>query len=706
MTSDGRFDHSTSTTCGYCGVGCRLEAHARGGRIVSISPAEDGPANRGHTCVKGRFAHQFTRSRDRLTSPMVREGGGFRLASWEEAIDRVAEAFGSIKAEHGADAIAGLASSRGTNEDCYAMQRVVRAAIGTHNIDNCSRVCHSPTSFALRRALGLSGCTGSFADFEQAEVLLLIGSNPSAAHPVAAARIKQAALNGLRIITADPREIELSEYAAMHCPVHPGTNAAFLHGLAHVVIRDGLVDREFVAERTTGFEAVEDLVADYTPEEVERISGVPAGDVERAAHLYGGAERASIAWGLGVTEQRYGSEVVQLICNLALLTGNFAKPGSAMLPMRGQNNVQGSSDVGALPDTFSQYRPVSDEETASMYEQLWGVEMKREPGLKLPKMLEAAAEGSLKAMWIVGYDIAQSDPNAAFVDRALGNLEFLVVQEIFENETSKYADVILPAASFLEKEGTFTNAERRIQLVQRAAEPPGGAKTDLEIFSLVSSALGHELPYDGPADVMAEIAATTPHFAGVTYERLGRSGLQWPVAADGTDSPRLFVDRFEKPDGLARMAALPYKAPGDEASDEFPLILVTGRRLEHYNVGTMTRRTGNLELLDHEWLEMHPDDAAVAEVADGERVRVRSRNGEIELVVQLTDRIDPGHVFTAFHFPEVRTNLLVGPSSDINTSCPEYKVIAVSVAAVGAQAAPAGPAKLAPDAVPAGPSEV
>ena len=477
MTSDGRFDRTTTTTCGYCGVGCRLEAHARDGRIVSISPAEDGPANHGHTCVKGRFAHQFTRARDRLTAPLVRESGSFRLASWEEAIGRIANAFGEIKAEHGADAIAGLASSRGTNEDCYAMQRVVRAAIGTHNIDNCSRVCHSPTSFALRKSLGLSGCTGSFADFEAAEVLLLIGSNPSAGHPVAAARIKQAALNGLRIITADPREIELSDYGVLHCPIHPGSNAAFMNGLAHVVIRDGLVDEAFIAERTTGYEAVADLVADYTPAEVERISGVPAADIERAAHLYAEAESASIAWGLGVTEQRYGSEVVQLICNLALLTGNFAKPGSALLPMRGQNNVQGSSDVGALPDTFSQYRPVSDEQTARMYEQRWGVEMKREPGLKLPKMLDAAAVGSLKAMWIVGYDIAQSDPDTARVNEALSNLDFLVVQEIFENETSKFADVILPAASFLEKTGTFTNAERRIQLVSKAAEPPGGAKT-------------------------------------------------------------------------------------------------------------------------------------------------------------------------------------------------------------------------------------
>ena len=373
MSADRRFDSTTTTTCGYCGVGCRLEAHARGGRIVSISPAEDGPANRGHTCLKGRFAHQYTRARDRLTAPLIRESGAFRIGSWDEALDRVAGEFLRIKAEHGADAIAGLASSRATNEDCYAMQRVFRAAIGTHNIDNCSRVCHSPTSYALRKSLGLSGCTGSFDDIEAAQVLLIVGANPTAGHPVVGARMKQAALNGTKIVTADPRRIELADYGVLHCGMRPGTNAAFLNGLAHVLIRDGLVDQEFIAARTDGFEAVVDLVADYTPEEVERITTIPADDLVEAAHLYGEAERASISWGLGVTEQRYGSECVQMICNLALMTGKIGKPGCALMPLRGQNNVQGSSDMGALPDTFTAYRSVGDEETARLFEERWGV---------------------------------------------------------------------------------------------------------------------------------------------------------------------------------------------------------------------------------------------------------------------------------------------------------------------------------------------
>ena len=684
---DTRFEQTTSTTCGYCGVGCRLDAHRADGRVVSISPTMDGPANTGHTCLKGRFAHQFARSRDRLTAPMVRESGGFRLASWEEAIARITDAFGKIKSEHGPDAIAGLASSRATNEDCYVMQRLMRAAVGTHNIDNCSRVCHSPTSFALRKSFGLSGATGSFDDIEQAEVALLIGVNPTQGHPVVGARIKQAALDGLKLITADPRRIELADYGEIHLGNRPGTNAALMNGLAHVVVRDKLIDEEFIAARTDGYDAVEEMLTAYTPDAVEEITGVPAAETERAAHLYAGAERACILWGLGVTEHLYGSEVVQLICNLALMTGNVGRPGSALLPLRGQNNVQGSSDHGALPDTFTDYRPVTDDEVTSSFERRWGVEMKRERGMKIPEMFDAAVDGSLKAMYIFGEDVAQTDPNTEHVVEALESLDFLVCQDIFETETTKHADVILPASSFLEKTGTFTNAERRLQMVEAANEPPGSAKTDFEILTTVSRALGHEMGYETPSDVMDEIAEMTPRYAGISHERIGRGGLQWPVAPDGTDTPILYTEKFELPGGRAHFAALPYKEPGDAADEEFPLILVTGRRLEHYNAGTMTRRTGNLDLFPADSLEIHPDDAASRGLANGDLVKVRSRRGEIELPADITTRIEPGHVFTAFHFPEVRTNLLVGDSADVNTSCPEYKVIAVAVDSAAASTA-------------------
>jgi formate dehydrogenase major subunit len=677
--TDPRFDHDVTTTCGYCGVGCRLEAHARDGRVVSIAPALDGPANEGHTCLKGRFAHQFSRNRERLTTPLIREGEGFRRATWEEAIGRIASELGRIRADHGADAIAGLASSRATNEDCYVMQRFMRAAIGTHNIDNCSRVCHSPTSFALRKSFGLSGATGSFTDIDEADAAIIIGANPTEGHPVVGARIKQATLRGLKLVTIDPRRIELADYGVLHLSPRPGTNAAVMLGLAHVVERDGLMDHDFMAHRTEGFEAVSDLIADYTPDEVQRITGIPAADLEAAAHIYAEAGEACLLWGLGVTEHKYGSEVVRLICNLSLMCGKVGRPGSALLPLRGQNNVQGSSDMGALPDTFTGYRSVADEAVASSFEARWGVSMKREKGLTIPQMFDAAVAGDLKAMYIFGEDVAQTDPNTTHVIKALESLEFLVCQDIFETETTKYADVILPASAFLEKSGTFTNAERRLQLVAPAIEPPGDAKTDFEILTTVSAAMGYDMGYETPEDVMAEIAAMTPDFAGVTYERLGRRGLQWPVAADGTDAPILYGERFEQHDGLGQFAALPYKPPGSQADEEFPIILVTGRRLEHYNAGTMTRRTANLDLFSKDFLEIHPEDAERLWISEGDVVSVRSPTGRIELEAHVTAKIEPGHVFTAFHFPEVRTNLLIGSSADVNTSCPEYKVMAVDV---------------------------
>ncbi len=486
-----RFDRTVTTTCGYCGVGCRLEANVKAGRIASIAPAMDGPANEGHTCLKGRFAHQFTRSRDRLTTPLIREGGGFRVASWEEALARIVSELTRIKGEYGADAIAGLASSRATNEDCYAMQRLMRAAIGTNNIDNCSRVCHSPTSFALRRSFGLSGATGSFTDIDHAEAAILIGVNPTQGHPVVGARIKQAALRGCKLITIDPRRIELADYGVLHLANRPGTNAAVALGLAHVVRRDGLTDEAFITERTEGYAAVEELLEQYDPTAVEEITGVPAPDLERAAHIYGEAGSASILWGLGVTEHKYGSEVVQLLCNLALMTGKVGKRGSALLPLRGQNNVQGSSDMGALPDTYTAYRPVGDEDVARSFEAAWVVPLSREKGFTIPQMFDAAVEGRLKAMYIFGEDVAQTDPDTAHVTHALESLEFLVCQEIFENETTKYADVVLPASAFLEKSGTFVNAERRFQAVEAAIDPPGGARTDFDIITAVSRMLGH-----------------------------------------------------------------------------------------------------------------------------------------------------------------------------------------------------------------------
>ena len=438
------------------------------------------------------------------------------------------------------------------------MQRLMRAAVGTNNIDNCSRVCHSPTSWALRQSFGLSGATGAFDDIDFADAAILIGVNPTAGHPVVGARLKQAAMRGCRLVTIDPRRIELADYGALHLSPRPGTNAAVMLGLAHVAARDGLLDEGFIGARTDGYDAVAELLELYSPAAVEEITGIPAADLEQAAHIYAEAGEACILWGLGVTEHKYGSEVVRLICNLAMMTGKVGRPGSALLPLRGQNNVQGSSDMGALPDTYTAYRPVGDEEVARSFEEAWGVPLSREKGFTIPQMFDAAVDGRLKAMYIFGEDVAQTDPNTAHVVAALESLEFLVCQDIFETETSKYADVILPASSFLEKDGTFTNAERRIQLVRPALDPPGEARTDFEIITEVSRALGHEMGYADPAAVMDEIAALTPHFAGVSFERLEGRGLQWPVAPDGTDAPILYAERFDKPE---RPGALRARSP-------------------------------------------------------------------------------------------------------------------------------------------------
>ena len=458
-------------------------------------------------------------------------------------------------------------------------------------------------------------------------------------------------------------------------------------GLSHVIRRDGLIDATFIAERTEGYAALEELLDVYTPQAVQEISGVPAAQLEQAAHLYGEAGTGCLLWGLGVTEHKYGSEVVQLLCNLAMMTGKVGKRGSALLPLRGQNNVQGSSDMGALPDTYTAYRRVDDEETAQLFEQAWGVSLSRRVGYKIPEMFDAAVAGDLKAMYVFGEDIAQTDPDTAHVQHALESLEFMVCQEIFENETTQYADVVLPASAFLEKCGTFVNAERRFQLVEASIDPPGGARTDFEIITTVSRMLGHEMGWTTPWDALDEVARLTPHYAGVSYERLGRTGLQWPVRADGSDSPTLYDQYFDRAGGKGAFAALPYKAPGDAPDREFPLVLVTGRVLQHYNSGTMTRRTGNADLVDRDWLEIHPDDADRLWICEGDTVSIRSRVGATELDARITDRIERGHVFTTFHFPETRTNLLIGQSADVNTSCPEYKVVAVDVRPIAEQPA-------------------
>jgi formate dehydrogenase alpha subunit len=684
-------DSTVTTTCAYCGVGCSLDVHVRNDEVVAIDPTLDGPANLGHTCIKGRFAHQYARASDRLTSPLLRRpDGSFREASWDEAMSFVAERLGAIREAHGPNAIAFVSSSRCTNEENYILQKLARAAVGTNNIDNCSRVCHSPTSLGLIRSLGESGGTNSFADIDVTACLFLTGANPTEGHPVVGARMKEARLRGAKLIVADPRRIELAAMADVFLQLRPGTNVALYNGLAHVIVREGLYDKAFVDTRAEGFEAYAAHIATYDPARVESITGVPAALVEKAARLYASTPPASIFYGLGVTEQAQGVPGVRCLANLAILTGNLGRAGAGSNPLRGQNNVQGSSDVGALPNYLTMYRKTDDESVRKDFEAKWGGRrIQHDRGLMIPEMFNRAIERSLKALYVFGEDIAQTDPNVHHVEEALRALDLVVVHDIFMNVTAKFAHVILPGSSFLEKTGTFTNAERRVQMVREAVPPPGNARRDLDILFDLSKRLGYEMPHADSADVMDEIAELTPQWRGVSHERLGKQGLQWPVPSkDHPGTPVLYETEFATKTKKAALYPVDWAPPGESASERFPFILITGRQLAHYNSGTQTRRTGNVDLQPADLVEIHPGDAERLGVVDGSFVEVESARGKVQTWARVTTRVAPGNVFLSFHFPEVKTNILTSAHADPTVSCPEYKVTAVDVRKVPGEHAP------------------
>ena len=687
-------DRTVTTTCAYCGVGCSLEVHVRDDQVVAIDPASDGPANLGHTCVKGRFAHQYARAPDRVTTPLLRSGdGSWREASWDEAMGVVATRLAHIRDTHGPDAIAAISSSRCTNEENYVLQKLFRAAIGTNNIDNCSRVCHSPTSYGLIKSLGESGGTNSFADIDATRCLLVSGANPTEGHPVVGARMKEAVLRGARLIVIDPRRIELAAMADVFLQLRPGTNVAVYNGLAHVILRDGLANEAFLASRVDRADEYRAFIQGYDPKRVQELSGVPARELERAAHLYAESAPAAIFYGLGVTEQAQGVSGVRTLTNLAIMTGNLGIRGAGSNPLRGQNNVQGSSDVGALPAYLTMYRSTEDDVARTLFEKKWGGRPIQKPrGLMIPEMFSQAVAKELKAMYVFGEDIAQTDPNVHHVETALRSLELLVVHDLFENVTSRFAHVLLPGSSFLEKTGTFTNAERRVQMVRQAVPTPGGARRDLDILFDLSARLGYVMPHKDAAEVMDEIAELTPDWAGISHERLGRQGLQWPVPdKQHPGTPILYEKEFATKSKRAALFAVDWEPPGESASERFPFILMTGRQLAHYNSGTQTRRTGNLELHGEDWVELNPDDAARLGVHMGDEVEIESLRGAVRTHACVTTRVAPGNVFLSFHFPEVKTNLLTSASADPVTMCPEYKVSAVAVHRTAAARAEAPP---------------
>ncbi|MGD9991094.1 formate dehydrogenase subunit alpha [Pseudonocardia sp.] len=689
---------SVITTCAYCGVGCSFKAELRGDELVRMVPHKDGGANEGHSCVKGRFAFGYASHPDRVMRPRVRDtiADEWREVSWEEAITHTAARLRAIQAEHGVGSIGAITSSRCTNEEVYVVQKMVRAAFGNNNVDTCARVCHSPTGYGLNQTFGTSAGTQDFASVDDADVIMVIGANPTDAHPVFGSRMKKRLRRGARLIVADPRSIDLVRSphieAEHHLALNPGTNVAIVNAMAHVVVTEGLVDREFVDARCENIAEWEQFIADpaHSPEAVEEVTGVPAEQVRAAARLYATGGNAAIYYGLGVTEHSQGSTMVMGMANLAMATGNIGRSGVGVNPLRGQNNVQGSCDMGSFPHELPGYRHVSDGSVREVYNDLWGVDLLDEPGLRIPNMFDSALDGSFRALFVQGEDIAQSDPNTGHVHAALAALDLVVVQDLFENETAKFAHVLLPGTSFLEKDGTFTNAERRINRV-RPVMPARTGKQEWQIVCEIAAAMGYPMHYDDAAQIMDEIALTTPTFSGVSFAHLDAVGsVQWPCTAERPEgTPIMHVDGFVR--GKGRFVVTPYVPTRERSNRRFPLILTTGRILSQYNVGAQTRRTANVTWHPEDVLELHPHDAEVRGVADGDRVELASRVGATSLRARISDRMPVGVCYTTFHHPVSGANVVTTDNSDWATNCPEYKVTAVQVtpSTAAAGAAPA-----------------
>jgi formate dehydrogenase alpha subunit len=672
-----------TTICPYCGCGCLLQLRIVEGEIVEVRGRPGEEATRGLLCVKGRFGFDFVGHEDRLKQPLIRRDGKLVPASWEEALDTIATRLAEIKATHGADAIGGLASAKCTNEENYLFQKVVRAVIGTNNVDHCARLCHASTVAGLARAFGSGAMTNSVADLPEADVIFVIGSNTTECHPVIGAVIKRAVKEGRsRLIVADPRAIELTEYAVLHLQQKPGTDVALINALAHVILRDRLEDADFIARRTEGFEEFRAAVQPYTPELAERITGVPADDIVRAARLFGSAEAASIIYSMGITQHTTGTDNVLAVANLAMLTGNIGRPGTGVNPLRGQNNVQGACDMGALPDVYPGYQRVADEAMRAKFEQAWGVSLPTNPGLTVVEMMNAAAEGELKALYIMGENPMLSDPDVNHVEEGLKKLEFLAVQDIFLTETAQLADVVLPAAAFAEKDGTFTNTERRAQQLCKALDPPGEARADWEIICDLATRMGYPMSYRDTAAIEEEIASVTPIYGGITHDRLAQQSLQWPCPdRQHPGTPILHREKFTR--GLGKFHAVEFVPARELPDEDYPLLLSTGRILQHYHTGTMTRHSEVLDkLVSVGAIEINPSDAARLGIGEGDPVEVTSRRGNIEIAARISQRVAPGTLFLAFHYREAPANRLTIAALDPVAKIPEFKVCAVKVAPV------------------------
>ena len=678
---------TTRTTCPFCGCGCQLDLHVTEGKVVRITAPPSEAPNQGNLCVKGRYGFQFIGHPERLTEPLVRKRGKLVPASWDEALTLVVGKLRDTRDKHGADALAGFSSARCSNEENYLFQKLFRGVLGTNNVDHCARLCHASTVTGLIQSLGSGAMTNPFADLAIADAILVIGSNTTEAHPIGALYIKRAVRDGAKLIVADPREIDLVRFADLHLQLKSGTNAALVNGIAHVIVEEGLVDEAFVAERTEGFAAVKKVLRKYTPRKVEKITGVPAEKIVAAARIYGTAAAAAIVYSMGITQHSHGTEHVLTLSNLALMTGNLGRPGTGVNPLRGQNNVQGACDMGALPNTLPGYLSVTDEAVRARFAAAWGVEtLPAKVGLTVTEAMDEMLAGTLKALYIMGENPMLSDPDIGHVEKALKKLDFLVVQDIFLTETARLADVVLPAASFAEKEGTFVNTERLVQRVRKAVESPGEARADWKIIVDIAGRLGADWPsYHGPRSVMDEIAAVTPQFGGISFDRLDDEGpVAWPAPTpDHPGTPMLHGGAFTR--GKGRFVPVEYLPPAEEPDEEYPLRLTTGRLLEHYHTGTMTRRSDGLnDLVPTGFAEINPADAKRLGVTDGDEVVVETRRGRISTPANVTSRVKRGTVFVPFHFGEAAANRLTNPARDPQAKIPEFKVCGCRVRAAAA----------------------
>ncbi len=672
-------DKKVRTICTYCGVGCNLDVAVVDGKVKSIQAPFDAEVNQGHTCLKGRYAFSFYNHVDRLTTPLIRKNGKLEPVSWDEAYDFIADKLTSIKATYGPDSISGISSARCTNEENYLMQKFFRAVIGTNNIDSCARVCHSPTAMGMQRAFGTGAATNSVIDLNYTDAIMIIGANPTDAHPVTGAKLKQFAMKGKTTIVIDPRRTEIARYATHHLQLKPGTNVALLNMMLFYIASSGLEDKKFIESRTEGYDDFKKQILSIDIDQMEKITGVDRNLVKDAAMAYAKAPNAMSYHGLGVTEHSQGSYTVMLISDLAMITGNIGRRGVGVNPLRGQNNVQGAADMGCQPHQGAGYLNSYDPEINKLYESFYGRKIPIGKGLKIPEMYDASIAGNLKAMWLMGEDLVQTDPNTTVVIAAMKNLELLVVQEIFMTETCHYANVILPAATFFEKSGTFTNGERRIQRVQKVVEPIAGTKSDGDIMVDILNKMGYpQAPYD-PDTMLQEISKIVPFFAGVTWQNLAENGKQWPVLPDGTDTEILHIDTFKR--GLGKFHYFDWKESEELVKNgkQYPYIVTTNRELEHYNAGTMTRRTGNVDILTEDVIMIHPQDAATHFIEEGDMVCVESPRGKVDIKAKITDEVKQGVLSTTFHFPDLTLNMITSSERDSEAMCPEYKIVAVNI---------------------------